>query len=429
MFHGAIKKPVFINYFSSPQSICRVQNISIKRKTTVDGVVAHLPSSKSLSNRALILEALAGDQSVVSNHSTARDTELMRKLVRSEEKVIDVMDAGTTMRFLTGYFAVKGLNKMMTGSARMKERPIQLLVDALRSIGVEIEYRGVEGFPPLEIMKFEGQRSAEINMPGHVSSQYISSLMMVAPMLPGGLTIHLTGKIGSRPYIEMTAALMKHFGVSVTFQEPTILVPPGRYVPTPYRVEGDWSGASYWFAFVALADRAHIQLNSVTDQSLQGDRAIVEIMEKLGVKTTFRSEGALLEKETHQNSVTWDFTECPDLAQTVLPVCAAKNIAGNFTGMESLRIKETDRIYALQQELSKIGARLEEPETGKWTLIPGTGPLPKKIIVETYHDHRMAMGLAPLATQMDVEIIDPSVVNKSYPTYWEDVKSLGFEIS
>jgi 3-phosphoshikimate 1-carboxyvinyltransferase len=406
-----------------------VQTLLIKRKATVDGRVKLLPSSKSLSNRALILGALAGDQSVVSNLSSARDTELMKRLIGSEDSTIDVMDAGTTMRFLTGYFSIKGLHKTLTGSARMKERPIGLLVDALRALGVEIAYVEKEGFPPMEINGFRKQKVDELEMPGNVSSQYISSLMMVAPVLPHGLTIRLTGQVGSRPYIEMTAALMRHFGATCEFEGSTIRVPPSTYTAKPYQVEGDWSGASYWFAFVALADKGAIQLDSVTDKSLQGDRAIVQVMDMLGVRATFNDQGAFLEKKAHISKVEWNFAQCPDLAQTVLPVCAAKGIEGIFTGLESLRIKETDRIFALQEQLSKVGCRISEASPGTWVLQPGGAPLPERMTVETYHDHRMAMGLAPLATLMDLEISDPSVVNKSYPTFWDDMRGLNFGIT
>jgi 3-phosphoshikimate 1-carboxyvinyltransferase len=253
--------------------------------------------------------------------------------------------------------------------------------------------------------------------------------MMIAPTLPLGLTIRLTGKIGSRPYVEMTAALMRHFGAECHFDGATLRVPPGRYQAKPYVVEGDWSGASYWFAFAALASQAHIELQGVVDRSLQGDRAIVEVMKPLGVATTFTPHGALLQKQEAAQTVRWDFTDCPDLAQTVLPVCAAKGIVGTFTGLESLRIKETDRIAALQRELAKLGATLTEPTAGTWQLTPPTQPLPASVHINTYHDHRMAMGLAPLATQMDVIISDPRVIDKSYPTYWQDVAGLGFEIS
>jgi len=413
-----------------------VEELFIKQHSSLSGEVKRLPSSKSLSNRALILQALAGNlaygqagQPVVSNLSDARDTVLMNKLVGSTEKVVDVMDAGTTMRFLTAYFGTRGANKVMTGTARMKERPIGLLVDALRAIGVTIEYLEREGFPPIEIKGFNGQVADEVSIPGNVSSQYISALMMTGPGLPKGLRIKLTGKVGSRPYIDMTAALMKHFGVEAEFKGDTIHLRPSVYKASPYRVEGDWSGASYWFGFTALAKEASKLLPGMTDRSLQGDRAIVDIMKKLGVTAVFDAKGAHLSKSGNETSIEWDFTDCPDLAQTVLPVCAAKGVVGTFTGLESLYIKETDRVAALRAELAKIGAAIVEPKQGVWRLEPGKVDGIRKVEIETYHDHRMAMGLAPLATMMDVTIKSPDVVNKSYPGYWEDVKAVGFGVT
>lgn len=407
-----------------------MEKLFIKQHSSLKGEAKRLPSSKSLSNRALILQALAGDgdHTVVSNLSDARDTVLMNKLVGSTEKVVDVMDAGTTMRFLTAYYGIKGASKVMTGTARMKERPIGLLVDSLRAIGVSIDYLERDGFPPIEIKGFAGQKAEEVNIPGNVSSQYISALMMTAPALPKGLRIKLTGKVGSKPYIDMTAALMKHFGVDARFEGDTIDVRPAVYKANPYRVEGDWSGASYWFAFTALAKEASVFLPGMTDRSLQGDRAIVEIMKRLGTSAKFDDGGAWLSKSGMEKSIEWDFTDCPDLAQTVLPVCAAKGVTGTFTGLESLYIKETDRVAALRAELAKIGAAIVEPKQGVWRLEPGRVDRVKHIEIETYHDHRMAMGLAPLATMMDVTIVGPDVVNKSYPGYWEDVKSIGFSI-
>ena len=402
-------------------------SLSIKRKTEVNGKVLHLPSSKSLSNRALILNALSGNQSVVSNLSSARDTQLMQKLINSPDHTIDVMDAGTTMRFLTAYFAVTGKSKIMTGTDRMKQRPIALLVDALRKIGAEIRYLEQDGFPSIEIQSFHGQKSNEVTIPGNISSQYISALMMVATHLPNGLKINLEGKIGSRPYIEMTIALMKQFGIAVAWQDQTISVSKSGFQKTSYRVEPDWSAASYWFGFVALAEKATITLPNVQEYALQGDKAIIEIMDKLGVHSEFKNGDLILSKKDHQSHLDWNFTDCPDLAQTVLPVCAAKKITGSFTGLESLRIKETDRITALQKELSKIGATITEEDGHSWKIIPGDGEA-STVIIETYHDHRMAMGLAPLTGLMDVQINDPQVVNKSYPDFWEDMKGLGFEI-
>jgi len=402
----------------------------ISKTPRLSGTIHKLSSSKSISNRALLLKALSGNQSVVSNLSDARDTKLMNRLVCSPDKVIDVMDAGTTMRFLTAFFALTGKNKILTGTARMKERPIGILVDALRTIGATVEYLEKEGFPPIETKGFVEQRTNSLTIPGNVSSQYISALMMVAPALPQGLTLHLTGKIGSVPYIQMTASLMEQFGVTSQIDLPaqTIRVNQSKYKSTQVIVEADWSAISYWYGFTALADEAEITLPNVSEKSLQGDRVIADIMDNLGVRSIFKDNQLMLSKQKARSEITWDFKDCPDLAQTVLPVCAAKGVTGHFTGLESLRIKETDRIAALQNELSKIGATLTEPQTGNWMLTPGIINGQSKITIETYHDHRMAMGLAPWATQTELRIEAPEVVNKSYPGFWEDMKTVGFEI-
>lgn len=385
----------------------------------------------------MLLKALANNQSSVNNLSSARDTQLMDRLVSSNEKTIDVLDAGTTMRFLTAYFALTGKNKILTGTARMKERPIELLVGALRKIGASVDYLEKEGFPPIETNGFEKQLTNTIEMPGNVSSQYISALMMVAPILPQGLTIQMMGDIGSIPYIKMTAALMKEFGVQVIldFEKKMIKVQSQLQSGSTFKVanivvEADWSSASYWFGFTALARQAEITLLNVSEKSLQGDRVIVEVMHKLGVQSTFRNGNIYLTKKDAEKTVFFNFKDCPDLAQTVLPVCAAKGISGEFVGLESLRIKETDRIAALQNELAKIGSTLTETETGNWKLQPPTSnlQLPTSVIINTYHDHRMAMGFAPWATLFDLKIESPEVVNKSYPGFWEDMKGVGFEI-
>jgi 3-phosphoshikimate 1-carboxyvinyltransferase len=404
-------------------------SIHIKNTSTFKGKANLLPSSKSISNRALILNALSGNQSIVSNLSSARDTQLMMRLVNSEDHVIDVMDAGTTMRFLTAYFAISGKHKTLTGTERMKQRPIALLVNALRQVGVTINYLENDGFPPHEIVGYTPNGASIISIPGNISSQYISALMMIGPLLPNGLTIQLEGKVGSRPYIQMTAELMSKFGILCNFSGQSIQIPNGKYKPVSYSVEADWSAASYWFAFTALAKDASITLPNIASESLQGDRVIVDIMEKLGVKTRFENNQAFLSKSNHTSYLEWDFTDCPDLAQTVLPVCACKGISGKFTGLESLRIKESDRISALQSELGKIGATITEEITGTWNFKSSAGWSGSAIQIETYHDHRMAMGLAPLATLMDLEIRDPEVINKSYPGFWEDMKAVGFEIS
>jgi len=402
-------------------------SIQIKRTVVLKGEAALLPASKSISNRALIINALAGGRSVLHNLSDANDTQLMLRLVNATDKVIDVEDAGTTMRFLTAYFSITKQQKILTGTARMKERPIAILVDALRKLGVEIEYLEKEGFPPHEIKKFNEQKTNDIRIRGDVSSQYISALMMVAPVLPTGLTLALEGKVGSRPYIEMTASLMKHFGVNTNVLADRIVIPHQSYKPEPFTVESDWSAASYWFAFAALAEKADLVLPKLLSNSLQGDSAIAKIMDDLGVKSQFENGLLKLSKKDSKKELHYDFTDCPDLAQTVSVVCAAKSIKGYFTGLESLRIKETDRIKALQNELRKIGADLREEDTEHWTLIPSRS-MPSEASFLTYKDHRMAMAFAPLATLMDVEIERPDVVKKSYPNFWNDMKAVGFGV-
>jgi 3-phosphoshikimate 1-carboxyvinyltransferase len=401
-------------------------HISIAHNPRLKGNVRSLPSSKSLSNRALIINALANNRGHLENLSYARDTQLMQSLLATPDHVIDVLDAGTTMRFLTAYFSVTNQSKVLTGTARMKERPIHLLVDALQTLGVTISYLEKEGFPPIEVKGFGGQLTDRISIRGDVSSQFISALMMSGVILPKGLIIQLEGRVGSRPYLKMTAELMALFGVRPELKDQQIVVPAGAYKPAAYRVEPDWSAASYWFAFASLAESADILLPGVESKALQGDRVIVDIMNQLGVKSVFTKDGLHLTKSGQvTDELIWDFTNCPDLAQTVLPVCAAKKLPGAFTGLESLRIKETDRISALQTELQKIGSTIVE-SGGRWKLIPG-GLSDQKPIFQTYHDHRMAMGLAPLACLMDISIEAPDVVRKSYPDFWMDMKGMGFD--
>jgi 3-phosphoshikimate 1-carboxyvinyltransferase len=371
------------------------------------------------------MNALAMNQSRLHNLSDANDTQLMLKLLKAEDDVIDVEDAGTTMRFLTAYFSITKQRKVLTGSHRMKERPIGILVDALRTLGADIVYQEKEGYPPLSIEGFEGQKVTSLKIRGDVSSQFISAIMMVAPVLPKGLTLELEGKVGSRPYIEMTASLMAAFGVKSDFKENKITINPQFYYPSEFTVESDWSAASYWFAISSLSEQAELQLPRISLSSLQGDRAIVEIMKPLGVSAEMKGDKLTLSKGNESTELTWDFTHCPDLAQTVAVVCAAKGIKGYFTGLESLRIKETDRIAALQNELRKIGADLIEDDSANWTLIPSK-LLPASATFQTYKDHRMAMAFAPLATKMNVVIEDPSVVKKSYPNFWVDLKAVGF---
>ena len=402
--------------------------IELKRTPVLNGTASLLPASKSISNRALIINALAGNSASLHNLSDANDTQLMLRLVGSDNTEIDVEDAGTTMRFLTAYFAIAGKRKILTGTARMKERPIALLVDALRELGASITYLGNEGYPPVETHGFDGQRVARISMRGDVSSQYISAILMIAPLLPQGLTIEFIGHVGSRPYIEMTVAIMKHFGVTSVLEDNRVMIPHASYTSSPFTVESDWSAASYWFAFVSLAEEASVTLPRLSLNSLQGDSEVASIMKSLGVNATLKDDGLLhLSKTSDATELAWDFTHCPDLAQTIAVVCAAKGVKGHFRGLQSLRIKETDRIAALQRELQKINADLIENNTESWTLIPSSA-LPDRARFETYKDHRMAMAFAPLATRMNVAIENPSVVRKSYPNFWNDILSFGFPI-
>jgi 3-phosphoshikimate 1-carboxyvinyltransferase len=404
--------------------------ISLHKSPILNPSTIQVTGSKSESNRALILKALSGDIASIKNLSEARDTRTMQSLLLSTEKVLDVLDAGTTMRFLTAYLTATNQHKILTGTARMKERPISILIDALKEIGGEITYQENRGYPPIEIMGLDSQVRKHIKVRGDVSSQYISALLMIAPVLEHGLIISLEGSVGSRPYIEMTLGLMEQLGISHSWNDNTISIETQSFKPAVIHIEPDWSGTSYWYSFVALAKEAILQIPGLRSSSFQGDSVIREMSEKLGVLSEFNEEGIVLAKTEHETQVAFDFTHCPDLAQTIAVICAAKKIRGHFTGLKSLRIKETDRVKALQIELSKINAQLIQPNEQKdeYELIPSTG-LPDTALFDTYEDHRMAMAFAPLSTVMDIEILDPDVVDKSYPSFWNEVKKAGIRIS
>ncbi|QJD78896.1 3-phosphoshikimate 1-carboxyvinyltransferase [Spirosoma rhododendri] len=387
-----------------------------------------LASSKSESNRALIIDALTGFRCDLTNLASARDTQTMIRLLKSTEQTADVLDAGTTMRFLTAYFTVTNQQKIMTGTARMCERPIGILVDALRSLGADITYLNNEGYPPLQLNGFTANGNSELSIRGDVSSQYVSALLMIAPLLPSGLTINLTGAVGSRPYIEMTIEQMRHFGavVDTDWTANQLRVQPTPYTPQSYAVESDWSGASYWYSVAALADddTAELELLGLKARSLQGDSAIVDIMRPLGVESTFTETGVQLTKRPAEPTLEWDFTNCPDLAQTVAVCAAMKGIRLTLTGIESLKIKETDRVAALQAELQKLGAELVEVETNhRYEVRRLMQPLETLSVpeIDTYDDHRMAMAFAPVAMLHPIVIHEPGVVAKSYPSFWDDM--------
>ncbi len=388
-----------------------------------------LPSSKSESNRALIISALAGGKDNLSNLAEARDTQTMMRLLASDDAVADVIDAGTTMRFLTAYFAITGQHKTMTGTPRMCERPIGILVDALRSLGADIQYVNQEGYPPLNLKDFHFSGNNHLQIRGDVSSQYISAILMIAPLLPQGLVLEITGELGSKPYIEMTLKQMEAFGVNIQrdWDNMTLIVPSQKYQPIPYAIESDWSGASYWFSAVALSehDNAQLELLGLKENSLQGDSVITQIMSHLGVKSEYTDRGFKLTKIPANTSLEWDFTNCPDLAQTVCVVASAKKVPLTLTGIESLKVKETDRIFALQTELAKMGTKLEEVEKNHKYLLSPSDTLTQPTSIHTYDDHRMAMAFAPLACLMDIVIEEPDVVVKSYPSFWKHFERIG----
>lgn len=395
---------------------------------------AHLPASKSEANRALLLQRLAGG-GTLSNLSEANDTVLMARLLDQAATTdhLDAEDAGTVMRFMTAYLAVTGWRGTLTGAARMKQRPIGILVEALRTLGASIEYTENEGYPPLH---FGGQPltpgAAELTVRGDISSQYISALLMVGPMLPNGLRLCLTGEIGSRPYIQMTIKLMQHFGATITeLPFEVIEVAPGGYRPADYAVESDWSAASYWYALVALAPAGSgVELPGLRAQSWQGDHVIQHIMQSLGVRTEFLADGSglhLTQTPLAPAPATYaplDFTHCPDLAQTVAVVAAALGRPLRLSGLHSLRIKETDRIAAIQTELRKFGADMPEVAPGVFEVQPGSFQVDGQV-VDTYEDHRMAMAFAPLAMRGPLLVHEPQVVRKSYPSFWRALAAVG----
>lgn len=392
--------------------------------------VIQLPASKSISNRALILNALSYSPYEIENLSDCDDTEVLLRALDSDSNHFDIRAAGTAMRFLTAFLSKIVGEWTITGTERMKQRPIRLLVDALNSLGARIEYVEKEGFPPLRIFGSTLQ-GGEITMDGGVSSQYISALLMIAPLMEKGLTLNLTGKIISRPYINLTLQLMKQYGVSAQWKEQSLRVEPQEYKPVRFRVEADWSAASYWYEMKLLAIRSTIHLRGLFPNSMQGDARCAELFKRLGVSTEFVDGDVVLKcRRKDLPRLTYDFVNEPDLAQTFVVSCVFTNTPFRFTGLRSLRIKETDRIEALKTEMRKLGYVLNDPAEGvlEWTgerCKPESNP-----VIATYDDHRMAMAFAPAALMMPfgIRIADPEVVSKSYPHYWDDLKALGYEI-
>lgn len=405
-----------------------MSTIRLHKRASAFSEIIPLPASKSESNRALIINALAGGTiENLSNLAEARDTQTMIRLLAENGPVADVLDAGTTMRFLTAYYAITGQSKKMTGTPRMCERPIGILVDALRQLGASIDYLNEEGYPPLQLKGFSYSGNNQLQIRGDVSSQFISALLMLSPLLPNGLTLQITSALGSKPYIEMTLAQMKHFGIKAhtNWEKGEINIPAQTYQLHPFAIESDWSGASYWYSLVALSPdpASQLELLGLKENSLQGDSAIKDIMLPLGVKSTYTGRGYLLTKVAAQDNLSWDFTDCPDLAQTICVVAAVKKINLTLTGLESLKVKETDRVLALQNELQKLNASLTETVKNhtyevKSNFSQGTSA-PE---IDTYDDHRMAMAFAPVGVVQEIIIKEPEVVAKSYPSFWKHLQ-------
>jgi 3-phosphoshikimate 1-carboxyvinyltransferase len=395
-----------------------MSNFSVPTPRRPLRAVIPMEASKSESNRALILRALAGPLIELENLSHARDTRLMEALLASSDPVLDARDAGTTLRFLTAWCAAAHRPALITGTARMCQRPIGILVDALRELGADIRYEGEEGFPPHRLVSFQ-QKTAKVSVRGDVSSQYISALLLIGPFLPMGLDLTLVGEVASRPYINMTLEWMSRFGLKVEETANGFSVAPQTAQGGRYAVESDWSGAGYWYSLLALTGEGELELMHLRNDSLQGDRAIVELFEQLGVKTRFEADRVVLTPCPRAESFEADFTDIPDQAQTFAVCCAGLGIPARLTGLKSLRIKETDRIAALETELAKFGCavRVEGDEAIE---LPGGALNVAGQCVHTYDDHRMAMAFAPLAVLGPLSLDDPDVVAKSYPGFWQD---------
>ena len=383
-----------------------------------------LPASKSISNRALILNALAYSPYDIQNLSDCDDTRVTVKALDSNDTTFDIGAAGTAMRFLTAFLAKTVGEWIITGSERMKNRPIKLLVNALTSLGARIEYVEKEGYPPLRIFG-SALMGGEISLNGGVSSQYISALMMIAPYMQNGLKIKLEGKVISVPYIRMTMSMMKEYGVIVTFENNEIDIKPQQYKPIQYKVESDWSAASYWYEILSIAGKGQIFLSGLNANSSQGDSKVAELFEQLGVITDYQTEGVLLtSNENFSTKFEYDFVDQPDLAQTFAVTCCLKNIPFHFKGVQSLKIKETNRIAALINELAKLGYVLFEPFEGELAWAGELCNAAEEISIATYEDHRMAMAFAPAALKIPIVIEEPEVVSKSYPNFWKDFEKL-----
>ncbi len=396
-----------------------------------------LTASKSESNRALIIQALCSEHFEIENLAKAQDTVTLKTLLDRSEKTDEIYDtgpAGTTMRFLTAYLATLPGKRILTGSERMKQRPIGLLVNALNELGADIQYLEKEGYPPLQINgnKIKG---GEIEIDGSISSQFISALLLISPVMQNGLVIKFKGNIISRPYINMTLKMMEEFRVYGQWHGNSISVSPQQYHKKSdpdykYLVDGDWSAASYWYSMAALANEADLKVMGLKHPSLQGDSIVSELYSFFGIKTNYIENGIHLTKiKVKDEHFGYNFSDCPDIAQTAAVTAAALKIPSFFNGLSTLKIKETDRLLALQQELKKFNCKMDIINDEAIELSPENFVGSEQAIA-TYEDHRMAMAFTPLALKSEnINIMHPEVVSKSYPHFWDDLKEVGFEIT
>lgn len=397
-----------------------------------------LDGSKSLSNRALIIRALCDDDFEISHCASADDVETMKQLLASDDEVRDAHHAGTTFRFLCSYLTLQKGSQVLTGSERMQQRPIGALVDALRSIGADIEYVKHEGYPPLRIGELNKESyKNKVEVSAEISSQFITSLLLIAPSLPQGLEVTLVGDLVSRPYLEMTLKMMSYFGVEHEWTDQTISVKPQKYQARSIKIEADWSAASYYYIMAALSDATDLRLEGLDRDSLQGDSAIASVMEVFGITTTYEENAIILKTGGPEKQLLdHDFINDPDIAQSVAVACAGTGKPGVFSGLKTLKIKETDRIFALQKELAKVQvfftlmpAKFAKNSQKEYYTVEGKAQKPDEVPdFDTYKDHRMAMAFAPLGMLFPVLVNEPDVVSKSYPGYWKDLQHLGFEV-
>lgn len=388
-----------------------------------------LEGSKSITNRVLIIKALCHDDFDVKNYSNSEDSVTLLQLINmQDEKVLNAKDGGATIRFMLAFLAIHEGEVILTGSEQLIERPIGPLVDALVSMGADIQYLAKKNYPPV-LIRGKMLKATRVDVESDMSSQFVSALLLIAPAMRNGLIIRIKGDMVSKPYIEMTLSVMRHFGIRYEWSQNMISIPRQNYSGMNFNVESDWSSASYFYEMAAFADEVDVKLTGLQRVSTQGDSVIAKMMDQFGVTTTFIENGVHLTKRNVKPRIfEYDFTGCPDIAPTMLATCAGLHIPARITGIEHLKIKESNRIGAMQQELMKIGAAFQRHEN-TWMLNPATTNVVHSNIFQTHNDHRMAMCFASLAmTGQEVIIEDPGVVRKSYPRFWDDLKKVGFEI-